>query len=232
MTAMSSSGNRLVQPFGRHRVAADAAETQPLRAASRLQRAHQLGPELVARFLAGDDPDRQGAVTSMGSAIQGSSTATRNRPRRSASASVFVLVEDEGGAGADGDARRARRAPPRHRPRADRRHVDAQVLAALRRLDEDAALAPLAAQPKQGLPHAPRPGRSIRSVPSALRPRARARARRPRPDRYRRRTASRRRSRPKRNGLASSSVGRRASPRHRAAGRRGPGASSCAPTTL
>ena len=47
------------QAFLRHRVAADAAEAHALGSEPRLERAHQLGTELVARFLARHDPDRQ-----------------------------------------------------------------------------------------------------------------------------------------------------------------------------
>ena len=43
--------------LSRHRVTAHAAESEAIRAETRLQAAHELGAELVARFLAGHDPD-------------------------------------------------------------------------------------------------------------------------------------------------------------------------------
>src|SRR4051794_27226211 len=84
------------QPLPRHGVTADAAKAHVALAEARFQGPHQLGTELVAGFLTGDEPDEararlahraSPAATRPAAACPGS-TATRNSPRRSAVAIV------------------------------------------------------------------------------------------------------------------------------------------------
>src|SRR4051794_13729733 len=85
------------QPLPGHGVAADAAKAHVALAEARFEGPHQLGAELVAGFLAGDEPDEararlahraSPAATRPAAAACPGSTATRNSPRRSAVAIV------------------------------------------------------------------------------------------------------------------------------------------------
>ena len=169
--------------------AADAAEGAAAPRRASLQRAHQLGAELVAQFLAGDDKDASAAQPPAAPST-GRSTATT----KEAEAIGLARASPSGRATRDEPAPTAMPESPARRrfadgARPDRRHVDAKVLSALRRLDEDAR--------PRGAPHGrsedcrdcAAPGAASGRCPQGPRWRARADPRRPPPDRCRRRRA-------------------------------------------
>ena len=128
------------QPLRRHRLAADARERGDARRGDRPRRrraAHQLEAELIARMLAGDEGDAQRPTER----VHGANPAT-NKPAASA-------ARDDAARSAINTAPAAIAIPCNCAcaaasmvSRADRRHVEAQVLAALGRLDEHARAGP------------------------------------------------------------------------------------------
>ena len=146
MTAMSLDREQAFQTLGLHRLAADAEE-RDARRMGLAERAHQLEAELVAGMLARDQRDAQPAAALDVHA----GNPTMNRPAASASRmqrsrSTMRTAPGRQREPAQLGARRAR-----DRVGADRRHVEPQVLPALRRLDQHARR-PLVPQPA-ALPH-------------------------------------------------------------------------------
>ena len=130
-------------PFGGHGAPADAGETH-LPAGALPQRAHQIGAEPVAGFLAGDQEDVERARRTGRAGSRHRPDASSRTPRTKSSGAVrkrrdALRLGDDRAAGHDRDAfkPRARRAFDGLRP--DRRQIDAPVLAGLGRLDQNAA---------------------------------------------------------------------------------------------